>query len=81
MRISVNANHKSQITNHKTQNTKHKSQTTNRKPQIAKKQPPPFSWRRLEAVVNAINLKLSVVYEQPNQPSQATLPRLEMALG
>ena len=69
MRISVNTNHKSQITNHKSQM------------QIAKKQPPPFSWRRLEAVVNAINLKLSVVYEQPNQPSQATLPRLEMALG
>jgi hypothetical protein len=48
---------------------------------MAKKQPPPFSWRRLEVVINAINLKLSVVYEQPNQPSQATLPRLEMALG
>ena len=68
MRVSVNANHKSQITN------------ANHKSQIAKKQPPPFSWRRLEAVVNAINRKLSVVYERPNQPSQSMQPRQEMEL-
>jgi hypothetical protein len=77
MRVSVKANaiRKSQITNHKSQITNHKSQM-----QIVKKQPPPFSWRRLEVVVNAINRKLSVVYEQPSQQSQATQSRLEMEL-
>ena len=75
MRVSVNANHKSQIANRKSQFAIRKWQI-----QIAKKQPPPFSWRRLEAVVNAINLKLSVVYERSNQPSQSMQPRQEMEL-
>ena len=73
MRVSVNANRKSQIANRK-------SQITNRKSQMAKKQPPPFSWRRLEVVINAINLKLIVVYERPSQPSPTKQPRLEMEL-
>ena len=64
MRLSVNANHKSQIANHKSQ--------------ITKKQPPSFSWRRLEVVVKVINRKLSVVYARSNQPSQATQSRLEL---